>query len=206
MHMGRNTLAQNLGRALMWASLSPALLSLMPSAASATMLTFTHTGNGSGTLNGMSFPASDFVITATGDTADRVSFFHGWWIPNTSASIWIAGLGNFDILVATHDFVNTYYQTVGFSQGAGRGVLGHDLFDGPTDTAFSAWDMSGPIGPVSGTGELLQWTLSPQIDTTGGILVFNDGTCPTTYTVVPEPATLSLLALVGMLTGRCRRA
>ena len=171
---------------------------------SAVMLTFTHAGSGSGSLSGVTFPVSDFVITTTADTANRQSYAGGsWWVLNSSASIWIAGLGNLSILTTTKEFVNISTQTVGFSQGImGQG---HDLFSGPTNAVFGTWDMLGPIGPISGTGRLLQWTYSPQLNTTGGVLLFNDGTCAATYTVTPEPATLSLLALGGLLLARRRR-
>ena len=58
--------------------------------------------------------------------------------------------------------------------------------------------MLGPIGPISGSGELLQWTFTPQINTTGGILIFNNGFSDATFTAVPEPASLAIFVVGGM--------
>jgi len=166
-----------------WKTLAIALtlLSLVMAEAPAGSITFTHEGNGSGTLDGIPFPASDFVITALGVTGDRVSNSGGWFIDHLSASISIDGLGDFDLLTGTRTFVNNDVQTVGFSRA---GISGADLFNGPIDAQFATWDMLGSIGPISGLGGLLEWTDTPLIDTTGGILMFDIGTCEATFTAV----------------------
>lgn len=193
---------QRSARILKCVPLAVALLVLTVAEAPADILRFTHTGTGSGTLDGGAFLASDFVITALADTDDRQSFAGGWWIDHLSASISIDGLGNFDLLSPTRHFVNNGVAIVGFSRG-GRNA---DLFNGPTDPEFGAWDMLGPIGPIAGTGSLLQWAGTPQINTTGGILIFDDGPSDTTFTVVPEPGTLAIFAVGGMgLMARRRR-
>jgi len=130
---------------------------------------FTHEGSGSGTLDGSPFGASDFVITAFGDTVNRLSFGVGWYIGHSSASISIDGVGDFDLLTGTRTFVNNGVYKVGFSRATGGGA---DLFTGPESLQFGTWDMLSPIGPISGSGILQQWTVSPQIDTTGGVLIF----------------------------------
>lgn len=189
---------QRLVRVLKCAPLAVALLVLTSAEAPADILTFTHTGTGSGTLGGTPFPASDFVITAEGNTDDRYSFSTGWWINHMSASIWIDGLGNLDFLSPTRHFVNNSLALVGFSRAKLPGGSGADLFDGPTHPVFGTWDMLSPIGPISGSGYLLQWTNTPQINTTGGILIFNIGSSDATFTAVPEPATLAMFAAGGM--------
>jgi hypothetical protein len=172
--------------------------------ARAVNLTFTYTGNGRGTLNGVDFPASDFVITATADTVNRTHSSSVWWLPNTSASIQIAGLGNVGILVPTQEFVNNSSEIAGFAYGPSPG--GRDLLWGPDNAAFATWDLSGPIGPITGAGLLLQWGGSdPPVNTTGGILTFANHWNPITYTVTPEPAAISLVALAGLLAARVRR-
>ncbi len=85
-------------------------------------------------------------------------------------------------------------QTVGFSREPGAG--GADLFNGPSHAQFATWDMLSPIGPISGSGYLLQWHYSP-IDTTGGILIFNDDTCDATFTAA-LPTTPAFPGLVFM--------
>ena len=184
------------------APLAIALLVLTPAEAPAEMMTFVHAGAGSGTFDGTPFPASDFVITATGETDDRYAFYDGdgWWINHTSASIWIDGVGEFEFLTGTRTFVNNSTEYVGFSRAKYPGEPGGaDLFDGPHDAAFADWDMLSPIGPISGDGTLMQWQLSPQIVTAGGILFFpHHSDVYTTFTAIPEPTTLAIFAFGGI--------
>ena len=170
------------------------LLANIPAEASEPIMQFTFTGSGSGSLGGTNFPTSNFVITSIADTANREKKSDVWSIDHTSSSISIAGLGDFSILTGTRTFVNCGSKQVGFSRA---GLGGYDLYSNLNNTAFGTWDMLTPIGPFSGSMNLKQWSsYLPLIDTTGGILIFNNGSCIGTFqaTVVPEPATLSLLA------------
>jgi hypothetical protein len=173
-------------------------------AADAATITYFHTGFGSGTLDGVAFGALapvEFTITATGDT-DDVTSCGGACIfnDNLTASISIDGVGTFDFVTGTRYFFNS--GIVGFSR-AGAGGL--DLFNGPN---VGAWDLASSIGPIVGTGLLLQWT-SSDVVTTGGVLVFNSGATAATFQAVvngeiPEPATM-LLVGGGLLAGAVRR-
>jgi hypothetical protein len=179
------------GRGVSRAALAVALVVFVPASVSASVLMLQHAGAGGGTLAGQPFALSDFVITAYSDTNNRQPLSGGWFIDHTSASVAIAGLGTYDFVTGTRTFVN--YSLVGFSRAGANGV---DLFNGPLDPAFSSWDMLSSIGPITGTGGLLQWTNSPQINTSGGILIFdNASVANATFTaLIPEPATLGLLA------------
>jgi hypothetical protein len=170
---------------------------------SAAPINFIHEGFGSGTLDGVAFSAA-FTITAVADTSDRNQLVfggapYGWDIEHTSAAIDIDGLGSFDFITGTRTFVNNDGPVVGFSRSNDDG--GSDLFNGPTDAAFAAWDMSTSIGPISGLGILLQWgTPFENILTTGGVLYFDHADHAEidvrfTATIIPTPATLALLAL-----------
>ena len=178
------------------------ICAMLVGVAAATPITFIYTGTGSGTLGSVPFTASSYVITSQGDTENRQNFeirdTTGWFIDHSASSIAITGLGTFDVLTGTRTFVNNTNLTVGYSRANGG-----DLFDGPIDTVFGTWDMLGPIGPISGTGSLDQWG-SGDIDTTGGILIFADGTPNAVFTAIPEPATMCLLGLgaLGMLRKR----
>ena len=175
--------------------LSLVLLLATAAGASATPISYTDTGFGSGTLNGVAFGGAAplaFTITALGDTANRLSCGGACLSnDNTSASITITGLGTFAFVTPTRFFANV--GIVGFSRA---GVGGADLFDGPN---IPAWDMLTSLGPIAGTGTLLQWGNAPVV-TSGGTLVFNNGSSAATFTAtvgpqstVPEPATLLLL-------------
>ena len=183
------------------AALSALMLATIPAEVSADVLVFTHAGRGDGTLDGVAFPMSDFVMRASADTSNRQSYTSGWFIDHTTASVEITGLGEFNILTGTRTFLRYGPGMVGFSR-AGTG--GADLFNGPKDAAFETWVMLTPIGPISGGGGILQWSSSP-INTTEGVLIFNDRSADATFEAVPEPATLSLLALGGLAAIRRRR-
>ena len=191
--MAMNMSFQRLVGGLKCAPLVVALLVLTSAEAPADILTFLHAGNGSGTLDGIPFSASDFLITAIGDTDDRHETSGGWHIHHTSASISIEGVADVDFVTPTSHFVNNTLQLVGF----GHDDAG-DLFNGPDDPLFSNWDMLSPIGPITGQGILLQWGIVGGVNTTGGILFFDDGTTDAIFSAVPEPGTLAIFVVGGM--------
>lgn len=193
-------------KTLKFAALAPVLLAFHPANVPAgNILEFTHSGFGSGKLAGVPFPQSDFVIKAYVNTDDRQSFSQGWLIPHTSASIWIDGLGDLAFLSPTYHFVNNLAMRVGFAPP--RGMFALDQFIGPQSAEFGNWDMLGPIGPISGAGSLQAWQSFAPLLTTGGNLLFNNGDCDANFTaaLVPEPSTLTLLAVAGISLCRRRR-
>jgi hypothetical protein len=169
----------------------------------AELITFTHTGTGSGTIGATSFTNAAFTITDVGDTASRSSIPWGFYIVDLSASISISGVGDFTFTSRTQTLVDNRDSGVSFERG-----YGYDLFQGPTDPACASWDMLSPIGPILGTGNLLAWDLDGwTVPTDGGTLFFDDGSSSSVFqaTVVPEPISLSLLALGGAVMLFSRR-
>ena len=162
----------------------------------AQFITMTHTGVGSGTFGSAAFANAAFTITGVGDTANRYSFFGGYSIENISATISIAGVGDFLLTSGTRTFVNNDLGIVGFSRA---GSSSSDLFNGPTTPALNSWDMLSSIGPLTGPGQLLQWTSFP-VTTSGGTLIFENANLSATFqaTLVPEPAS-GMLVLGGAL-------
>jgi hypothetical protein len=200
----------------------PMLLALtmvvaMTAQVNAALITFTHTGEVvtaamTGTVGGTPFATPQFTITATGDTTARQSAGPNvFFIDHTTASIDIVGVGTFDFISPTRTFFNDAVNVVGFSRGGGGGG---DLYNGPASATLDGWDMLTSIGPVAGTGSLIQWADAPQINTSGGILIFNDRVASSaTFTAVvaadavPEPATLTMFGLgaLGFVGGALRR-
>ncbi len=166
-----------------------ALVLGLSTAASAAPISYVHTGSGSGTLDGTAFGAAApvaFTITAEGNTDDVLSCgLDCFSIDNLTASIEIDGVGSFLFLTPTHYFS---FGVAGFSSSA------VDLFY--SAPLGAVWDMTTSIGPIVGTGELLQWGFAP-VNTDGGVLFFGDAVTESTFSAtvgaVPEPASLVLL-------------
>jgi len=158
---------------------------------------FVYTGVGSGTLNGVPFAASNFTITEFADTSNRQSCTFGLctFIDDASATITISGLGSFDFLTPTRTIVSG-----GVVFLAHAGEFGPNLYDlVPDPPALDNYMLDASIGPLFAFGLLNQWTALPLVDTTGGILIFDDTIgqdSPGSFQaiLVPEPQPFALLA------------
>ena len=171
------------------------------STAVADQITFTHTGVGSGSIGAIDFTDAAFTITAIGDTANREQPASDVYsINHDSAVIDITGVGVFTFITGTRTFVNQSSPIVGFSRAGSNGL---DLYNGPIDASFATWDMLSSIGPIFGDINLLQWS-DEDVDTTGGVLLFNTATTRGYFQAsvgnasVPEPASIVCFG-IGMI-------
>jgi hypothetical protein len=164
------------------------------------LLNITHSTIGSGTVGALSFTNASITISELADPSSRVGLttpnVSGFSIQDLSATISISGLGLFHFTSPTRTFVNNTFGVVGFSRS---GANLSDLLDGPTAAPFFDWDMLGPVGPITGPGQFVQWTGTglPPITTDIGILIFNDASPSVTFqvTLVPEPSSAAFLSL-----------
>jgi hypothetical protein len=184
-----------------------ALLAAM-SQARAETITFIHTGStGAGSVGGVAFADAPFVLTARGDTENIDNYGFGVSIDHDWAQIAITGVGTFELLTGTRTFLS-----VGGIVGFGRALTvppSTDLYVGPTDAAaFAGYDLTTSIGPVAGATRLVFWDFEPLIQSTGGIIRFDNilSMTGTFQAVVPAPATGGALAFAGMVALRRRRA
>ena len=144
-------------------------------AAAAPIRTFTYSGTASsGTLAGDLFGPTDYVVTGIGDTDDRDNFGAGYTITHQRATIDLDGIGSFRFGEPTQTFVNNPNRIVGF------GLTTLDSVYAPTAAAFATYGLNASIGPISGTGQLLQWNFD-DIRTSGGTLVLASGNSPATF-------------------------
>lgn len=163
-----------------------------------------HEGTGTieGTLNGQPFTTDSIRIVGIADTDNRETFDilgnTGYSTPYNSSSIQINGLGSYEFITPLRTFVATKIAVVGLGR-----VGGVDLFNGPSNNAFTSWDQLVSIGPVTGNGTLLQWESIPLPQTSGGVLYFNPASVSATFTANVVPGPLPLLgAAVGFRYSR----
>jgi len=178
------------------------LCSIRPAQALPIELIHEGTGTIEGTLNGQPFTTDSVRIVGIADTDNRDAFDilgnTGYSTPHNSSSIQINGLGSYGFITPLQTFVATEIAVVGLGR-----VGGVDLFNGPSNIAFTGWDQLVSIGPVTGNGTLLQWEWVPLPETSGGVLYFDPASVSATFTATVVPGPLPLLgAAVGF---RCSR-
>jgi hypothetical protein len=178
----------------------------------ATPIVFTNSAIGSGSLNGQSFSSVAFTVTGLAETTNRVVNGNVTSVQFDSAQISLSGIGTFSFTTPLREFVNAHPNLPIFhllpAVGLGRaGTGGLDLLQGPASSQLTGWQMLSTIGPLTGDGSIVQWTLTDDpVLTSGGRLIFSDAGVQVTYTatLVPEPSTL-LLAIAGFVFFPLRR-
>lgn len=172
-----------------------------PLFAQASPITYVYDGFGTGILGGSPFTDAAFTITASADTDNITAWPYASGGPqNTHLStlIDIAGLGSFSITTPSHSWISAL--------DTGRGGLGENL-DGNWITleepALIGYGLDTVLGPVLENSPLHVNQFN-NVATTGGALDFSS-ISSVTFTAIPEPATLILLGLGGLVAVRPKR-
>lgn len=174
--------------------LMPAVLMFLSSDLAAAPITYTFETVTSGEIGDVAFTDQPVVITTMADTDNIITESFGYFVINDSATIQIGGT-TYDIANTTsHAFNNTFG-----SATFGNDDVGIDSFV-LENGAFSTYDGSTSLGPIVG-GAFIDSGVD--FDTVGGSNIEFDGGFPitTTFTatLIPEPASVGLLALGGLM-------
>jgi hypothetical protein len=184
----------------MRAALLFALLLLFAAVSSAAIVDFTLTETDSGTIGGTPFSNAAFTIGGQFNTLNSRPFVLDVSItPDDFTFISISGVGLFEFttpVAFVDDFIAAFVQ-LRFTDTVTPLITAI----GPV-SVFGIWDMKSPFGPVTVTGNLLNWSHVP-VETSGGVLVLNDESQPITFQAVlanaPEPSSGVLVAF-GMVS------
>jgi hypothetical protein len=171
--------------------------------ADAAFLTYIDTATLSGSLGGTSFTDAKVTVSGTGDT-DDLYHFQGFptqpAINLPSTTVTVAGIGT---ATFTNPFAIVYGQGLRFAGFAELTTL-HTVL-GVQITTTRPYDLTTPIGPLPGVAE---FTMVP-FQTSLGVLEITSSTTGTfTAAIVPEPSSLALCGIagvVGLAVARARR-
>lgn len=156
---------------------------------SAATLTFTYTGVGSGTLDGVPFSDKAFTIVGVGRNVDTSGAVPE--VEHDSTEVTIADVGTYSFTTVLRTFRAGPPDTgsTGLSRAASEG--GGDLYNSEQTPELANWYFDSSIGPITTNRFLLQWDLRPVL-TSGGQLIFdNAGPITGTFqvTLTPDQAT-----------------
>jgi hypothetical protein len=149
-------------------------------------ITYTETVVGSGSLGGTDFTSELITLTVTADTAAITNPDPGFFtVPGLTAMVSVATVGSGTFTGSTNVFDNQGAQVAGIESGTGR----PDILD-IANSVFATYDLSTPIGPVTGTPSGNPGT---SFATSAGAFIIT-GTADTgTFqagSAVPEPSSL----------------
>jgi hypothetical protein len=159
------------------------LVAALYGTASAAPISYTLTGNFSGSLNGAAFRASTGTLSGIGDTAGAITVEpYLAYNPLTLTGFSIEGVGAGIIITPLRVFAAD--NVFGFSR-----LDGSDVQD-VTARAFFGYNLSTELGPVTGSP-----FAGGVVATTAGTLQLLADTATVTVRLIatPEPASLSLL-------------
>lgn len=194
-----------------------AFVCILGGVTSAAPITYTETLTASGTLGGTVFTDALVTVTLTGDTSNVTAGpvpYTDVLVNPGSATVSVSGLGT-GTFTDSIVIISTLTDTAIFGEPA---VLFLDYSSGTgivlqTGSAFTTYDLRGPLGPLSGQGGVASGSaVTPIFPTTAGDLTWAVGQSSGTSTFtatggVPEPTSIMLFGtgLLGLIGLRSRR-
>jgi hypothetical protein len=160
-------------------------------ATASSVFTYTETVVGSGTFDATAFSRQTVTLTETADTSGIALFSPGVYILPGTVTVTVPGIGTGTFTDSMEVFSNQNASDGGFYDLT---LPGNVLFN--DNAAFATYDLSTPIGPLSGTSFV---DTTDTFATTLGNFSFSFGASTATFTAVnsaaPEPGTMGLLGI-----------
>lgn len=173
--------------------------------AKASPITYTASGDITGTLGSTSLDGNAFIFVFTADTSGSSLLAGETYLnPSISTSIFISGVGMGQFSETTEAAVNGAIGVAGFEDTSGfSGVI-------VTNAGFDGWELVTSIGPLSGAASYDSGTFTTSLGllTIEGATDLSFGATLTPGTSAPEPSSGVLLALglaAGTLAKRAKR-
>jgi hypothetical protein len=179
------------------------VIAIFACTASATSVDYIFSGTASGSVGGNTFSSSAYEITVHGNLENW--FLQSWggsgfWALSNDTSISIDKVGDFSFAAGKSPLL--------LSDGNVIGLLGSGFYSSAlVGAGLPGGDFRNSLGPIDETIGLAGWNLL-SLNTTGGRLIFADGSSSGTFQIVaaPLPAGIWLfvsgLGLVGIAKRR----
>ena len=165
--------------------------------AKASLIDYTLSGIGTGSLGAAPFSDVPVTITSTADTTNITVTSGVFFAPNIAATVSVSGLGSATFTIPTRNFDNSNVAGAGISAPNQQ----RDILD-IVSSAFASYDLSSSLGLVTGTPVINSGT--GFATTVGDFSLSSISSVTFQADTVPEPSTFALLdaASVGLILWR----
>jgi hypothetical protein len=158
--------------------------------AAASPVTYTLSGTGTGSLGADPFSDASFSITATADTSSITESLGVFFLSDSIATLFVSGVGTATFTVPTMMVDNTAGAAGISAPNQNMTILAN------YSPAFSSYDLSSSLAPVSGTPAFNPGT--GFATTVGDFTLSSVSSVIFQAEVVPEPSAFPLLGLASL--------